>query len=112
METDLALPGRPAEISDPQDATDLGIATVYQDLALCDNLTAAANVFLGREIKKRRESAEAFRKSGAEDRGAAEEAEAAALADYMPEPVGEAGRGEGEHRQAATDAQQAGQYAG
>ena len=31
-----------------------GIEVVYQDLALCDNLTAAANVFLGREIKKRR----------------------------------------------------------
>ncbi len=33
----------------PQDATDLGIATVYQDLALCDNLDVVANLFLGRE---------------------------------------------------------------
>ena len=31
----------------PQDATALGIATVYQDLALCDNLDVVANLFLG-----------------------------------------------------------------
>src|ERR1044072_1861061 len=36
-------------ISRPQDATALGIATVYQDLALCDNLDVVANLFLGRE---------------------------------------------------------------
>jgi simple sugar transport system ATP-binding protein len=30
-----------------------GIEIVYQDLALCDNLTAAGNVFLGRELKKK-----------------------------------------------------------
>ena len=35
--------------SKPQDATALGIATVYQDLALCDNLDVVANLFLGRE---------------------------------------------------------------
>ena len=34
-------------ISRPQDATELGIATVYQDLALCDNLDVVANLFLG-----------------------------------------------------------------
>jgi D-xylose transport system ATP-binding protein len=36
-------------IGSPQDATRLGIATVYQDLALCDNLDVVANLFLGRE---------------------------------------------------------------
>ncbi len=41
--------GKPAHISTPQDATALGIATVYQDLALADNLDVAANLFLGRE---------------------------------------------------------------
>jgi D-xylose transport system ATP-binding protein len=41
--------GREASISRPQDATALGIATVYQDLALCDNLDVVANLFLGRE---------------------------------------------------------------
>ena len=34
------------------DARDKGIEVVYQDLALCDNLTAASNIFLTREIKK------------------------------------------------------------
>jgi D-xylose transport system ATP-binding protein len=33
----------------PQDATALGVATVYQDLALCDNLDVVANLFVGRE---------------------------------------------------------------
>jgi D-xylose transport system ATP-binding protein len=36
-------------IKGPQDATELGIATVYQDLALCDNLDVVANLFLGQE---------------------------------------------------------------
>ncbi len=37
----------------PLDARRHGIEIVYQDLALCDNLTAAANVFLGRELTRR-----------------------------------------------------------
>lgn len=37
----------------PLDARKHGIEIVYQDLALCDNLTAAANVFLGRELTRR-----------------------------------------------------------
>ncbi|HET9186677.1 MAG TPA: ATP-binding cassette domain-containing protein [Acidothermaceae bacterium] len=41
--------GRPVAISNPTAARDLGIATVYQDLALCDNLDVVANLFLGRE---------------------------------------------------------------
>jgi D-xylose transport system ATP-binding protein len=41
--------GEPVKIGSPQDATALGIATVYQDLALCDNLDVVANLFLGRE---------------------------------------------------------------
>jgi D-xylose transport system ATP-binding protein len=41
--------GQEVKISRPQDATELGIATVYQDLALCDNLDVVANLFLGRE---------------------------------------------------------------
>jgi D-xylose transport system ATP-binding protein len=41
--------GSEVSISKPQDATALGIATVYQDLALCDNLDVVANVFLGKE---------------------------------------------------------------
>jgi D-xylose transport system ATP-binding protein len=38
------------KINSPQDATALGIATVYQDLALCDNLDVVANLYLGREL--------------------------------------------------------------
>jgi len=37
----------------PIEARKNGIEVVYQDLALCDNLTAAANVFLGRELKRK-----------------------------------------------------------
>jgi simple sugar transport system ATP-binding protein len=36
----------------PIEAREHGIEIVYQDLALCDNLTAAANVFLGREVRR------------------------------------------------------------
>jgi D-xylose transport system ATP-binding protein len=41
--------GQPVSITGPQAATSLGIATVYQDLALSDNLDVVANLFLGRE---------------------------------------------------------------
>jgi D-xylose transport system ATP-binding protein len=41
--------GREIQIRGPQDSSALGIATVYQDLALCDNLDVVANLFLGRE---------------------------------------------------------------
>jgi len=41
--------GREVTIHSPNDSKALGIATVYQDLALCDNLDVVANLFLGRE---------------------------------------------------------------
>ncbi|GGZ97722.1 ABC transporter ATP-binding protein [Streptomyces bluensis] len=44
--------GRPVQINKPHDAQDLGIATVYQDLALCDNIDVVGNLFLGRELRK------------------------------------------------------------
>ena len=40
------------EFTKPMDARNKKIEVVYQDLALCDNLTAASNIFLTREIKK------------------------------------------------------------
>lgn len=49
----ISIEGRQVEFHKPLDARQAGIEIVYQDLALCDNLTAAANVFLGREAKKR-----------------------------------------------------------
>jgi D-xylose transport system ATP-binding protein len=42
--------GEQVRISDPQTAERLGIATVFQDLALCDNLDVVANLFLGKEV--------------------------------------------------------------
>jgi D-xylose transport system ATP-binding protein len=39
-------------LTDPSVAEKLGIQTVYQDLALCDNLDIVSNLFLGRELKK------------------------------------------------------------
>ncbi|MGL6280711.1 MAG: ATP-binding cassette domain-containing protein [Gaiella sp.] len=46
----IRFEGREVAIRTPADATQLGIETVYQDLALCDNLDTAANLFLGREL--------------------------------------------------------------
>lgn len=46
---EYAFDGKVVHVRSPADATALGIATVYQDLALCDNLDVVANLFLGRE---------------------------------------------------------------
>jgi D-xylose transport system ATP-binding protein len=46
----IFVDGEEARIHAPSDATRLGIETVYQDLALCDNLDVVANMFLGREV--------------------------------------------------------------
>jgi D-xylose transport system ATP-binding protein len=45
----IEFEGHPVAINQPHDATRLGIATVYQDLALCNNLDVSGNLFLGRE---------------------------------------------------------------
>jgi simple sugar transport system ATP-binding protein len=47
---DIILEDAVVEFAKPVEARKLGIEVVYQDLALCDNLTAASNVFLGREL--------------------------------------------------------------
>ena len=44
--------GRTVQIKHPRDAHHLGIATVYQDLALCEDLDVVGNLFLGRETHK------------------------------------------------------------
>jgi D-xylose transport system ATP-binding protein len=46
----VAIEGRPVDIRNPRDAKALGIETIYQNLALADNMDAPANVFLGREL--------------------------------------------------------------
>jgi D-xylose transport system ATP-binding protein len=46
---EIVFDGQPVEVAGPSDAQRLGIATVFQDLALCDNLDVVANLFLGQE---------------------------------------------------------------
>ena len=47
----ILIDGKEIVMNRPVDARDHGIEIVHQDLALCNNLTAAANVYLGRELK-------------------------------------------------------------
>jgi D-xylose transport system ATP-binding protein len=47
---ELLWNGKPVHLHGPKDATALGIATVYQDLALCDNLDIVQNMMLGHEV--------------------------------------------------------------
>ena len=49
---EIRIDGREVQFHKPVDARREGIEIVYQDLALCDNMTAAENVFLGRELKR------------------------------------------------------------
>jgi len=53
-EGEIIWKGRPVRLHSPKDAAELGIATVYQDLALADNLDIVQNMFLGRELVKYR----------------------------------------------------------
>jgi D-xylose transport system ATP-binding protein len=48
---EILINGQPAEIHNPRDAKTYGIETIYQTLALADNIDAPGNVFLGREIQ-------------------------------------------------------------
>ncbi len=50
-EGQILFQGKPVSLAGPQASTSLGIATVYQDLALCDNLDVVGNLFLGRELR-------------------------------------------------------------
>ena len=47
----IVFDGKPVNITSPSEAQSLGIATVFQDLALCDNLDVVGNLFLGNEVK-------------------------------------------------------------
>jgi D-xylose transport system ATP-binding protein len=49
----ILINGSPVEITNPRDAKAYGIETIYQTLALADNLDAPANLFLGRELTSR-----------------------------------------------------------
>src|SRR5699024_11227417 len=48
----IEMDGKGVQISSPGTAHELGIATVFQDLALCENLDVTANLFLGRELSR------------------------------------------------------------
>ena len=50
---ELLMDGRPLTFASPQDATGAGIATIFQELALSENLSIEENVFLGRELVRR-----------------------------------------------------------
>ncbi len=50
---EILIDGQVAPITNPRDAKALGIETIYQTLALADNIDAAGNMFLGRELKTR-----------------------------------------------------------
>jgi simple sugar transport system ATP-binding protein len=47
----IILEGRPVHFRSPQDAQNMGIGTVFQEIALCPNLTVAENIFIGRSRK-------------------------------------------------------------
>ena len=47
----IRFDGREVTLPDPSAALSLGVATVFQDLALCENLDVVANIFLGRELR-------------------------------------------------------------
>jgi len=49
---EVLLDDTPVHIDSPRAATDLGIALIHQELNLCDNLSVAANIFLGREPQR------------------------------------------------------------
>ena len=59
----IRFDGAEVKIHSPRHATRLGIETVYQDLALCDNLDVVANMFLGRETVAAAGAAEPTRPS-------------------------------------------------
>ena len=47
---EVLIDGEPVTISTPRDAKELGVETIYQTLALADNIDAPGNMFLGREV--------------------------------------------------------------
>jgi ABC-type sugar transport system ATPase subunit len=49
----ITFGGKPVHFNSPQDAADAGVATIFQELALSENLSISENVFLGRELVRR-----------------------------------------------------------
>jgi D-xylose transport system ATP-binding protein len=82
---EMLMDGHPVAIGSPSAATALGIETVYQDLALCDNLDVTANLFLGRE--RRRSRSALLDTEGMESQARAIIAELAAHLPTLDKPV-------------------------
>jgi simple sugar transport system ATP-binding protein len=53
-EGSVMVDGKEVTFNSPLDARRQGIETIYQDLALCENLDAGANIFLGREVRRKK----------------------------------------------------------
>jgi ABC-type sugar transport system ATPase subunit len=67
----ITIDGKPVAFSSPGDAADAGIATIFQELALSENLSITENVFLGREIVRRIAGIPFLRRKAMKDRVAA-----------------------------------------
>ena len=52
-EGEIFFEGKQVHFARPIDARNVGIETIYQDLALAENLSVSANIFMGREVEKR-----------------------------------------------------------
>ena len=52
-EGEIRMDGKPVAFATPQDAANAGVATIFQELALSENLSISENVYLGREIVRR-----------------------------------------------------------
>jgi ABC-type sugar transport system ATPase subunit len=66
-EGEIVWEGRPVTLHGPRDAEALGITTIYQDLALCENLDIVQNMFLGHEPLRQRQLDEASMEIKARD---------------------------------------------
>jgi ABC-type sugar transport system ATPase subunit len=52
-EGEIRMNGKPVAFATPQDAANAGVATIFQELALSENLSISENIYLGREIVRR-----------------------------------------------------------
>jgi D-xylose transport system ATP-binding protein len=88
----IRIDGEPVTIGSPTEAATHGIETVYQDLALCDNLDVTANLYLGRE--RRRKRSLLLDSEGMQAHAAAVIADLAAHLPVLDKPVSELSGGQ------------------
>jgi D-xylose transport system ATP-binding protein len=90
----IRVRGEERRFSGPQDAAAAGIQTVYQDLALCDNLNTVQNLFLGREVVGRAVSGRRLRWSDMEHRATQVLGELGVKVRSLVTPVGQLSGGQ------------------